>query len=71
MSVDIQERLVAALDSRRGGRAPDSLCETYVDSFSVDAATISMIFDGSQKPLTCCVTTHTATTAMSPRRPRV
>ncbi|MGZ5378423.1 MAG: GAF and ANTAR domain-containing protein [Mycobacterium sp.] len=43
----IHEQLVAAIDGRRGVDAADRLCEACVMLFDVDAAAISLIFDGA------------------------
>lgn len=43
----IQEQLRAAVDSRRGVAAADSLCEACVTLLEVDAAAISLIFEGA------------------------
>ena len=43
----IQDQLVAAIDGRRGGRAADRLCEACVALLDVDAAAISLVFDGT------------------------
>jgi len=45
--VQIAERLAVAVGTRRGRAAADQLCEACVDLLSVDAAAISVIFDGS------------------------
>jgi hypothetical protein len=45
--VAIQEQLRAAVDGRRGAAAADSLCEACVLLFDVDAAAISLIFEGA------------------------
>lgn len=47
MTVAIQEYLLAAVDGRRGTDAADRLCEACVTAFDVDAAAISLIFDGA------------------------
>jgi hypothetical protein len=44
--VAIQEQLLAAVGDRRGVGAADRLCEACV-VFGVDAATISLVFDGA------------------------
>lgn len=43
----IQEQLLAAVDGRRGVEAADRLCEACVLLFDVDAAAISLVFDGA------------------------
>lgn len=43
----IQEQLRAAVDGRRGVAAADSLCEACVTLLEVDAAAISLIFEGA------------------------
>jgi hypothetical protein len=43
----IQEQLLAAVGDRRGAAAADRLCEACVALFSVDAAAISLVFDGA------------------------
>ncbi|MBO0679068.1 GAF and ANTAR domain-containing protein [Mycolicibacterium sp. S2-37] len=43
------ERLLAAVDGRRGTEAADRLCEACVMLFDVDAAAISIVFDGINK----------------------
>ena len=40
-------QLVAALDGRRGMAAADRLCTVCVTLFDIDAAAISLVFDGS------------------------
>jgi hypothetical protein len=45
--VAIQWQLRAAVDGRRGVAAADSLCEACVMLFGVDAAAISLIFEGA------------------------
>jgi ANTAR domain/GAF domain len=45
--VAIHEQLLAAVDGRRGVDAADSLCEACVTLFDVDAAAISLVFDGA------------------------
>jgi hypothetical protein len=42
----ISERLSAALGSERGAAAADRLCDACVELLDVDAAAISLIFDG-------------------------
>ena len=41
------ERLLAAIDGRRGEAAANRLCEACVELFDVDAAAISLVFDGA------------------------
>ena len=43
----IHEKLLAAVDGRRGVEAADRLCEACVMLFDVDAAAISLVFDGA------------------------
>jgi hypothetical protein len=43
----IAERLLAAVGDRRGVGAADRLCEACVVLFDVDAAAISLVFDGT------------------------
>ena len=43
----IHEQLLAAVDGRRGAEAADRLCEACVDLFDIDAAAISLVFDGA------------------------
>ena len=45
--VAIQDQLLAAVGDRRGVGAADRLCEACVVLFGVDAATISLVFDGA------------------------
>jgi hypothetical protein len=45
--VAIHEQLLAAVDGRRGVDAADSLCEACVVLFDLDAAAISLVFDGA------------------------
>jgi hypothetical protein len=45
--VAIQEQLLAAVNGRRGVDAADRLCEACVVLFGVDAAAISLVFDGA------------------------
>jgi hypothetical protein len=45
--VTIQDQLVAAVDGKRGGQAADRLCEACVLLLDVDAAAISLVFDGT------------------------
>jgi hypothetical protein len=45
--VAIQEQLLAAVDGRRGVDAADRLCQACVMLFDVDAAAISLVFDGA------------------------
>jgi GAF domain/ANTAR domain len=44
--VAFHEQLLAAVDGRRGVDAADRLCEACVMLFDVDAAAISLVFDG-------------------------
>ncbi len=43
----IRERLLGAVDGYRGAAAADRLCEACVSLFDMDAAAISVIFDGA------------------------
>jgi hypothetical protein len=45
--VAIHEQLLAAVDGRRGVEAADRLCEACVYLFEIDAAAISLVFDGA------------------------
>jgi GAF domain/ANTAR domain len=45
--VAIHEQLLAAVDGRRGVDAADRLCEACVMLFGIDAAAISLVFDGA------------------------
>ncbi len=47
LDVAIHEQLLAAVDGRRGVDAADRLCEVCVRLFDVDAAAISLVFDGA------------------------
>jgi len=47
INVAIHEQLLAAVDGRRGVEAADRLCEACVVLFDVDAAAISLVFDGA------------------------
>lgn len=47
MNVEITEKLLAAIDGRRGTDAADRLCEACVTVLDVDAAAISLVFDGA------------------------
>ncbi|BBY44117.1 GAF and ANTAR domain-containing protein [Mycolicibacterium celeriflavum] len=42
----IQQQLLAAVDGRRGTEAADRICDACVELFGVDAAAISLVFDG-------------------------
>ncbi|WP_006246896.1 GAF and ANTAR domain-containing protein [Mycolicibacterium tusciae] len=44
--MSISEQLIAAVDGRRGVDAADRLCEACVVLLEVDAAAISLVFDG-------------------------
>lgn len=46
LNVAIHEQLRAAVDGRRGAEAADRLCEACVVLLDVDAAAISLVFDG-------------------------
>ncbi|WP_110319577.1 GAF and ANTAR domain-containing protein [Mycolicibacterium moriokaense] len=43
----IHDQLLAAVDGRRGVEAADRLCEACVSLFDIDAAAISLVFDGA------------------------
>ncbi|HEX4587469.1 MAG TPA: ANTAR domain-containing protein [Mycobacterium sp.] len=43
----IHDQLLAAVDGRRGIEAADRLCEACVVLFDIDAAAISIVFDGA------------------------
>ncbi|MBI3217818.1 MAG: GAF and ANTAR domain-containing protein [Mycobacterium sp.] len=43
----LQDQLIAAVDGRRGTEAADRLCAACVELFDIDAAAISLIFDGA------------------------
>jgi GAF domain-containing protein/ANTAR domain-containing protein len=45
--VAIHDQLLAAVDGRRGVEAADRLCEACVLLFDIDAAAISLVFDGA------------------------
>jgi ANTAR domain/GAF domain len=45
--VAIHDQLLAAVDGRRGIDAADRLCEACVVSLDIDAAAISLVFDGA------------------------
>jgi hypothetical protein len=45
--VAIDQQLLAALEGRRGVDAADRLCEACVNLFDIDAAAISLVFDGT------------------------
>jgi GAF domain-containing protein len=45
--VAINQQLLAAVDGRRGIDAADRLCEACVVLLDIDAATISLVFDGA------------------------
>jgi hypothetical protein len=47
LNVAIHEQLMAAVDGRRGADAADRLCEVCVMLLDIDAAAISIIFDGA------------------------
>src|SRR6185437_13945267 len=47
LDVAIQEELLAAVNGQRGVDAADRLCEACVMLFGVDAAAISLVFDGT------------------------
>ena len=47
LSVAFHERLSASIDGRRGETAANLLCEACVELFGVDAAAISLVFDGA------------------------
>jgi hypothetical protein len=45
--VAIHDQLLAAVDGQRGVEAADRLCEVCVSLFDIDAAAISLVFDGA------------------------
>lgn len=45
--MSIEEALVSAVGTRRGADAADQLCEACVTQLSMDAAAISLVFDGT------------------------
>jgi hypothetical protein len=45
--VAIHDQLLAAVDGRRGAEAADRLCDACVVLFDIDAAAISLVFDGA------------------------
>jgi GAF domain-containing protein len=45
--VAIHDQLLAAVDGRRGVEAADRLCEACVSLFDIEAAAISLVFDGA------------------------
>jgi GAF domain-containing protein/ANTAR domain-containing protein len=45
--VAIHQELLAAVEGRRGVDAADRLCEACVNLFDIDAAAISLVFDGT------------------------
>jgi len=45
--VAIHDQLLAAVDGRRGVEAADRLCDACVLLFDIDAAAISLVFDGA------------------------
>ena len=47
LNVAIHEQLLAAVDGRRGVEAADRLCEACVVLLDIDAAAISLVFDGA------------------------
>jgi GAF domain/ANTAR domain len=47
LNVAIHDQLLAAVDGRRGAEAADRLCDACVTLFDIDAAAISLVFDGS------------------------
>jgi GAF domain/ANTAR domain len=47
LNVAIHEQFLAAVDGRRGVEAADRLCEACVVLLGIDAAAISLVFDGA------------------------
>ena len=47
VDVDVQEHLFGAIGDDHGTEAADRLCEACVTLFGVDAAVISLVFDGT------------------------
>ena len=45
--VSVQQQLLSAIGDERGAGAADRLCEACVGLFGVDAAAISLVFDGT------------------------
>jgi hypothetical protein len=45
--VAIHKELLAAVEGRRGVDAADRLCQACVDLLGIDAAAISLVFDGA------------------------
>lgn len=43
----VEDQLLAAMGDRRGVRAADRLCEACVTLFGIDAAAVSLVFDGA------------------------
>lgn len=54
----IREQLLSAVDGRRGVDAADRLCETCVALFDIDAAAISLVFDGATNSTLGCSDEH-------------
>lgn len=54
MTAPIRDQLLSAVDGRRGVDAADRLCETCVALFDVDAAAISLVFDGATNSTLGC-----------------
>jgi hypothetical protein len=52
--VAIQEQLVAAVGGQRGAQAADRLCQACVLLLEVDAAAISLVFDGASSGTLGC-----------------
>ncbi len=49
LDVPIHDQLLAAVEGRRGADAADSLCEACVVLLDVDAAAVSLVFDGTSR----------------------
>ena len=43
----IEDKFLAAMGERRGAAAADQLCESCVTLLGIDAAAISLVFDGA------------------------
>ncbi|MGX9789787.1 GAF and ANTAR domain-containing protein [Mycobacterium sp. MMS18-G62] len=50
----IPDQLIAAVDGRRGAEAADRLCEACVVLLDIDAAAISIVFDGANSGTLGC-----------------
>jgi hypothetical protein len=61
LNVAIHEQLLAAVDGRRGVAAADRLCEACVVLLDIDAAAISLVFDGASSGTLGSSGTHART----------